>query len=126
MKIVQITPGAGGMYCGGCFRDNTLVAALRQIGHEVLMVPLYLPLTLDEADNSEGVPTFFGGINVYLEQKSSWFRNAPVWVHRFFDSPWLLKVAGRLGAKTRAQDLGDITVSMLRGEQGHQARELDE
>src|SRR5262245_39585197 len=126
MRIVQITPGAGGMYCGGCFRDNSLVGALRKLGHRVVMVPLYLPITLDEPDNSEGTPTFFGGINVYLEQKSSWFRDAPRWVHRFFDSQVLLKFASRLGAKTRPQDLGDLTVSMLRGEEGHQARELEE
>ena len=56
MNIVQITPGAGGMYCGNCFRDNALVAALHQQGHEVLMVPLYLPMTLDEEDQSAGTP----------------------------------------------------------------------
>ncbi len=28
MRIVQLTPGAGGMYCGNCLRDNALVAAL--------------------------------------------------------------------------------------------------
>jgi glycosyltransferase involved in cell wall biosynthesis len=126
MNIVQITPGAGGMYCGGCFRDNALVGALRKLGHQVLMVPLYLPVTLDEPDNSEGSPTFFGGINVYLEQKSSWFRNAPSWVRRFFDSQALLKLAAKVGAKTRPQDLGDLTLSMLRGEEGYQARELQE
>ena len=49
MNIVQITPGAGDMYCGNCFRDNALVAQLRRMGHHALMVPLYLPLTLDEA-----------------------------------------------------------------------------
>ena len=48
MNIVQITPGAGGMYCGNCFRDNALVAELRKLEHQVLMVPLYLPMTLDE------------------------------------------------------------------------------
>src|SRR5207249_5406252 len=34
-------------------------------------------------------------------------------------------VAGR-AAKTRPADAGEITLSMLRGEAGHQARELDE
>ena len=63
MNIVQITPGAGGMYCGNCFHDNALVAALRQLGHQVLMVPLYLPMTLDEEDQSRGAPNFFSGIN---------------------------------------------------------------
>ena len=77
MTIVQITPGAGGMYCGNCLRDNALVAGLRKLGHQVLMVPLYLPMTLDEEDQSAGTPIFFSGINVYLEQKSALFRHAP-------------------------------------------------
>src|SRR5215467_4818424 len=77
VKIIQITPGAGAMYCGNCLRDNALVEALRRLGHEVLMVPLYLPLTLDEPDQSTNTPIFFSGINVYLEQKSASFRRIP-------------------------------------------------
>ena len=126
MNIVQITPGAGAMYCGNCFRDNALVAALRRAGHEALMIPVYLPLTLDEVNQSAGTPLFFNGINVYLEQKSAWFRRAPEWVHRLFSSPRLLKWAAGRTAKTRASDLGDITLSMIRGEEGHQARDLEE
>lgn len=126
LNIVQITPGAGGMYCGGCFRDNALVAALRRQGHQTLMVPLYLPLTLDEPDQSIGTPTFFGGISVYLEQQSAFFRHAPRWVHRLLSHPALLKWASGRAAKTRAADVGDITLSMIRGEEGNQARELEE
>ena len=126
MNIVQITPGAGGMYCGNCFRDNTLVAALRKLGHSALMVPLYLPMTLEEDDQSAGTPIFFSGINVYLEQKSSFFRHAPEWLHRLLESPALLKWAAGKAARTRAEELGDLTISMLRGEEGNQARELDE
>jgi glycosyltransferase involved in cell wall biosynthesis len=126
MNIVQITPGAGGMFCGGCFRDNALVAELRREGHHALMVPLYLPLTLDEADQTAGTPTFFSGINVYFEQKWSWFRRAPKWVHRIFASPMLLKMAGKHAGKTRAADVGDIAISMIHGEEGNQARELEE
>lgn len=126
MNIVQITPGAGAMVCGNCLRDNALVAALRKLGHEVLMVPLYLPLTLDEADQSAGTPIFFSGINVYLEQKLSLFRRQPKWLHRLLARPALLKWAAGRAAKTRAQDLGELTLSMLRGEDGKQARELDE
>ena len=114
------------MYCGGCFRDNALVAALRRQGHQTLMVPLYLPLTLDEPDQSAGTPTFFGGISVYLEQHSAFFRHAPRWLHRLLASPALLKWASGRAAKTRAADVGDLTLSMIRGEEGHQARELDE
>jgi glycosyltransferase involved in cell wall biosynthesis len=126
MNLVQITPGAGGMYCGNCFRDNALVAALRWRGHEVLMVPLYLPMTLDEPSQAAGVPTFFGGINVYLQQQSAFFRRAPKWLHALLDSPALLKLAAGRAAKTRAADVGELSLSMLRGEEGNQARELDE
>ena len=113
------------MYCGGCLRDNALVAGLRKLGHEVLMVPLYLPLTLDEEDQSAGTPIFFGGINVYLEQKAALFRGAPAWLHDLFASRPLLQWAAGKAAKTRAADLGELTLSMLRGEAGNQARELE-
>lgn len=125
MNIIQITPGAGGMYCGNCFRDNALVSALRKLGHSTLMVPLYLPMTLDEEDQSADTPIFFSGISVYLEQKSAWFRTMPDWLHRWLASPALLKWAAGRAAKTRAEDVGDLTLSMLRGEEGNQARELD-
>lgn len=126
MNLVQITPGAGGMYCGGCFRDNALVAALRRAGHEALMVPLYLPLTLDEPDQSATTPIFFSGINVYFEQKSALFRRLPRWMLKPFTSRALLKWAGGRAAKTRAEDVGELMISMLRGEEGRQARELEE
>ena len=126
MNIVQITPGAGAMYCGNCFRDNALVAELRRAGHDVTMVPLYLPLTLDEDDQSAGTPIFFGGISVYLEQKSNLFQHAPRWFRRLLASRKLLaKVAGR-AASTRAAEVGEMLISMLRGEEGRQARELEE
>jgi len=114
------------MYCGGCFRDNALVTALRKLGHDTLMLPLYLPLTLDEADQSAGTPIFFSGVNVYLAQKLPWFRRAPEWLRRALASPVLLKLLGGMAGRTRAEDVGELTVSMLRGEEGNQAREVDE
>jgi glycosyltransferase involved in cell wall biosynthesis len=126
MRIVQITPGAGGMYCGNCFRDNTLVAALRREGHDVLMVPLYLPMTLDEEDQASGMPIFFSGVSVYLEQKIPLLGKMPGWMHKRLASPGLLQWAARRAAKTRASELGDLTLSMIRGEEGRQAREVDE
>jgi glycosyltransferase involved in cell wall biosynthesis len=126
LKIVQLTPGAGKMFCGACLRDNALVAALRKLGHSVVMAPLYLPMTLDEDDQSSGAPLFYSGINVYLDQQSALFRNAPDWLHRLLASPALLKLASGAAANTRPQDLGDLTLSMLRGEEGNQARELND
>lgn len=113
------------MYCGGCFRDNALVAELRRAGHHALMVPLYLPLTLDEPDQSAQTPIFFGGINVYLEQKSALFRHLPRWMLRPLESRTVLKWASGRAARTRAAEVGDLTLSMLRGEEGNQARELE-
>jgi len=114
------------MFCGGCLRDNALVTALRELGHDAVMVPLYLPLTLDEADQSAHTPIFFGGVNVYLEQQSAWYRRAPAWLHRLLGSRAVLAWVGRRLAGTRAADLGDLTLSMLRGEEGNQLRELEQ
>lgn len=45
MKILFIVPGSGdSFYCGNCFRDNLQASALRKAGHEVIVMPLYLPL----------------------------------------------------------------------------------
>ena len=126
MNLVQLTPGAGGTFCGNCLRDNALVTELRRQGHEALMVPLYLPLKLDETDQSAGVPIFYSGINVYLEQQLPIFRRAPRWLHRLLQSPVLLRLAAGRAAKTRPTDVGALTVSMLRGEAGNQARELED
>jgi len=114
------------MYCGNCLRDNGLVAALRKLGHQALLAPLYLPLTLDEADQSAGTPVFLGGINVYLDQRFAFFRAAPPWLRRVLASRRLLQWAAGRAARTRPEELGELTLSLLRGEEGFQARELDD
>ncbi len=125
MVVLQITPGAGRMYCGACMRDNALARELRRQGHEATLLPLYLPLTLDEQDQSRGLPVFFGGINVYLEQKSALYRRLPRFLTRALDSRWLLRLLGRWAGRTRPEDVGALAVSMLRGEDGNQAVEMD-
>jgi glycosyltransferase involved in cell wall biosynthesis len=114
------------MYCGNCFRDNALVKELRRMGHDTLMMPLYLPLTLEDEDATEDAPIFYNGIKVYLEQKSSAFRNAPKFVHELVGARRFLDWASGKAAKTRADEVGDLAISMLLGEDGNQARELDE
>jgi len=97
------------MFCGGCLRDNALVTALRQLGHTATLVPLYLPLTLDEPDQSAGRPVFFSGLNVYLQQKSALFRHAPGWLHDWLASPRVLAwAAGRETVdKVKSIDVGE-------------------
>ena len=114
------------MYCGNCLRDNALVGAFRRQGHSVTMLPLYLPLKTDEPDETQGTPVFFGGLTVYLEQKAALFRKIPKWLHDWLSSPALLRWIGTAAAKTRPEQVGDLTLSMLRGESGNQAREVEE
>jgi len=127
MKIVKLIPGAGNtFYCENCIRDSGRVKALRKLGHDVIVVPLYLPLLTDEPNAcSSNVPIFFGGINVYLQQKFALFRKTPRWIDRIFDSQKLLKWAAGKAGMVRYEDLGETTLSMLRGEEGRQAKELD-
>src|SRR5262245_17587179 len=125
MRILQLTPGTGNFHCGSCLRDNDLVQALRTRGHEVLMVPLYLPLVTEDSDNAAAVPIFYGGINVYLQQRWGFFRKTPLWLDRCFNFRGLLRASARMAGMTSARDLGDLTLSMLRGEEGLQAKELE-
>lgn len=114
------------MYCGNCLRDNALVRALQERGHRVTMLPVYLPLTLDEPDQSAAYPVFFGGINVYLEQQWPAYRHAPGFLRHVLSSRSLLKLAAGHAAKTQPSEVGELTVSMLEGEKGRQLRELEE
>jgi len=126
MRIVQISPGSGdNFYCENCLRDAALVKAMRKLGHDVLMVPLYLPLQADKSEQVSNAPIFFGGVNVFLQQKFALFRKTPRWIDKLFDSRKLLEWAGRKVGMTSARDLGETTISMLEGEHGRQVKELD-
>jgi glycosyltransferase involved in cell wall biosynthesis len=124
MRIAYITAGAAGMYCGSCMRDNTLVAALCKVGHEALLIPTYTPIRTDEADVSQE-RIFFGGINVYLEQKFWLFRHTPRILDRLLNFRWLLRWVSRFASRTKYSELGQLAVSMLLGEEGKQRKEVD-
>ena len=126
MRIVQFIPGAGdNFYCENCLRDAALVRAFRKLDHEVLMVPLYLPLQVDGGEQLSNAPIFFGGINVYLQQQSAFFRKTPRWIDRIFDLRKLLEWVSRRSQMVNAQVLGQTTISMLQGENGRQVKELE-
>ncbi len=105
-------------------RDNSLAKHLRESGHDVFMLPMYLPRFLDEEPVHEDSPIFFGGINVYLQYKFSLFRRTPTWVDRFFDSKWLLRKAATRSGMTEGKELGEITLATFRGEDGPIAKEV--
>lgn len=123
MRIAYITSGAAGMFCGSCMRDNTLVNALRGLGHDALLIPTYTPIRTDEPDASEN-HVFFGGINVYLEQNSWFFRHTPRFLDRLLNFNWLLRWVSPLAARTKYSTLGKLTISMLQGTAGKQAKEV--
>lgn len=88
------------------------------------MVPMYLPVLIDDGGITGDVPVFFGGINVYLQQTFKFFRFTPRWLDTFFDSAWMLRQAAAREGSTEAAGLGPMTLSMLKGAHGNQDKEL--
>lgn len=125
MRIVILTAGTGSYYCGTCMRDNALALALRKQGHDAILVPMYLPLMLDETSAAEDAPLFYGGVNVYLQHASPLFRKTPRWLDKMLDSPALLKKVAASAGMTTPEQLGALTLSTLQGIEGAQAKELE-
>ncbi len=105
-------------------RDNRLAATLIAQGRDVTLMPLYTPLRTDETDVS-APRVHYGGINVFLQQSSSLFRHTPWWLDRLLDARALLAGVARFAGSTRPETLGALTVSVLRGQDGRQRKELD-
>ena len=126
MNIALLTPGTGSYHCGVCMRDNALAKELHRQGHRALLLPMYLPLTLDEEAASPGAPIFFGGVSTYLREKFPLLRKMPRWLDRMLSARWILKLLAGRAAKTGGPELAEMTLSMLRGEHGNQAGELRE
>ena len=123
MRILQLTAGAAGMYCGTCMRDNSLAAALMKLGHDVTLLPLYTPTLTDEANVSND-KIFFGGISVYLEQNYALFRKTPWLFDKLWDSKSALKMAAKSTIPVDPRFLGEMTISMLQLEGGRLVKEL--
>src|SRR5258705_11180782 len=123
MKILASTAGAAQMYCGSCLRDNTLAAELKRLGHDIILMPLYTPTRTDEANVSDR-RVFMNGITVCLEQESAFFRKTRWLLDRVWDSPWLMRLAAKSSIAVDPRVLGEMTVSMLRGEEGYQRKDI--
>lgn len=122
-KIVYLTAGAGGMFCGSCMHDNALAKALAEQGWDIQLVPTYTPIRTDESNVSVD-QVLFGGINVYLQQKVPLLRYVPSVLDRFLDSPWLIRKVTSRAIETDATMLGKLAYSMLLGSQGNQRKEV--
>ncbi|MFZ6029020.1 MAG: glycosyltransferase family 4 protein [Chloroflexota bacterium] len=108
-------------------RDNTLVAAMQALGHDVTLLPMYTPMRLDEEDAGEK-HIFYGGIEAYLLQRfprASWWRN---FLLRMAGTQAVLRLMPRfdIGGAVDPKANAELTLSMLRGENGNQASLLGE
>jgi glycosyltransferase involved in cell wall biosynthesis len=115
MKILLIIPGAGdSFYCGNCFRDNLHAQALRRSGQEVVIMPLYLPLT-DKSFHAD-TPLFFPATSYYVAQK--FFRKVkmPQVFEKVLDSPSILRMASSFSGTTSAKGMEQMTLSMIKGD----------
>ena len=112
------------MYCGSCLRDNSMATELIARGHDVLLLPVYTPTFTDEPNVSKD-HVVLGGISAYLEQYVPLFRRTPRWLDRLWDSKTVLSLASRRSLSTNPKMLGEMTVSVLRGEDGFQRKEID-
>jgi glycosyltransferase involved in cell wall biosynthesis len=123
LSAIYLTSGAAGMYCGSCLRDNTLARSLLKLGCRVELLPTYTPIRTDEEDASAD-RLFYGGINVFLQQKLPPFRWLPRVLDGWLDWPRLVRRLTNGRIATDASRLGDLTVSLLRGEDGNQRKEV--
>lgn len=127
MKYAYLATGAANMYCGSCMRDNTLVAAMKALGHDACMIPMYTPLRVDEDSVSENY-VFYGGIEAYLLQRyprPSFWRNKLL---QLAGSQGLLRLMPHfdVGSAVDPADNAELTLSMLRGAAGNQKMLLEE
>jgi glycosyltransferase involved in cell wall biosynthesis len=123
MKILALTAGAARMYCGSCLRDSALAVELKKQGHDILLQPLYTPIRTDGPNISEP-RVFLNGISVCLDQEAAFFRKPHKLLERLWDAAWMLKLASQTSIRVDPHRLGAMTVSMLRGEEGFQLKEI--
>jgi len=115
MKILFIIPGSGdSFYCGNCFRDNLQASALRKAGHEVIIMPLYLPLKFESFQGD--TPLFFPATSYYVAQKFFGKRKMPNGLERIIGSSRMLDIASSLAGTTSAEGKEKITLSMITGD----------
>ena len=124
MRVTYVTAGASEMICGSCLRDNILVKRLRDLDCSVVLVPVYTPITV-EGENCSDNALLYGGISVYLEQKFPPFRYLPGFMTKWLDRPGLVSsLTKKRKIEIEAENLGELTLSILRGEKGNQRQSL--
>ena len=115
VRIAYLVPGNGAaFYCENCVRDAALIRALGAAGHDVLAVPLYLPL--DFQGPGAASPVFFGAVSFFLQETLPAVRPLPPWLRRLTDSRAALRLAAGLSGVTSARGREALTLAMLSGD----------
>jgi len=124
MKILLIIPGSGDkFYCSNCFRDNLLAQTLRSVGQEVVIMPLYLPLT-DKSFQTDS-PLFFPATSFYVSHRYFGESTMPAVFERILNSSSMLRLASSFSGTTSAKGMEQMTLSMIQGNDRHFAGQID-
>ena len=115
MKIVCIITSSGdAYYCGNCFRDNLMAQAMKQAGHQVVIMPIYLPLKQKEFQAD--TPLFFPATSYYVGQKYFKDKPMPSWLKKLLGAQPFLDLAMSMAGTTTSDGMEDMTLSMITGE----------
>src|SRR5262249_44635857 len=112
MRILSVTAGAAGMYCGSCLRDNALAAELMARGHDVTLRPLSPPPT-PANPTSARARVFSGALTFSLHPPLAFSRPPPRFLDRLGVSPAVIGALASRSISTDPKLLGGMTVSML-------------
>jgi glycosyltransferase involved in cell wall biosynthesis len=124
VKVLLIVPGSGDtFYCGNCFRDRLYAQALRHTGHEVVVMPLYLPVS--NKSFGTDTPLFFPATSYYIAQKFFKKRTVPQFFKKILETPSMLRMAASLSGATSAKGMEQMTLSMIKGDDLHFSKEIN-
>ena len=124
MKILLIVTSSGDtFFCGNCLRDHLYAQALRRAGHDVVVMPLYLPLAGKSL--RADTPLFFPATSYYVAQKYFGNREMPRIVEKALESPFMLRLAALFSGTTSAKGLEQMTLSMITGDNAHFAEQAE-
>ena len=113
MKILFIIPGSGdSFYCSNCLRDTLYADTLRRAGHDVIVLPLYLP---PQGMSVEVSPLFFSAVSFYVACTLNGKKALPKWLMKLLETKPILKIAASLSGTTSSKGLETMTLSMING-----------
>ena len=91
-----------------------MAQAMKRAGHEVVIMPIYLPLRQKEFQAD--TPLFFPATSYYVGQKFFKKKSMPSWLKKLLGAQPLLDIAMSMAGTTTSDGMEDMTLSMIQGE----------